>query len=182
MTIGIDIDNTLVDTQSAMYDFIYADERKTELLENIKELENGNTKHPIVKYFYKRYAIEIFKNAKLINGAKEVLLEIANKGHRIVFITLRGNKESFYCGSEEITIDFLKAHNIPYSDIVFNSKNKMEICSRKKVDIMLDDSIRVISRLNSTHTKGILFNRKNKPNYGVTQVHSWEEFLNYLNK
>ena len=180
MTIGIDIDNTLVNTQESMYDFIYQDEKREELLLNIAQLTSGNTKNEIVKYFYSRYALKIFENAKLMTGAKEAIDYLINNNHKILFITLRGNKDKLYLGSIDITINYMKSHDITYSKIVFDSKDKADICKKENVDILLDDSLRVISSLCNTKTRGILFNSKNKPSYGCEQVSSWKEFITLI--
>ena len=180
MNIGIDLDNTLVNTHKKMLDYIYSDEKKEELLNNIDSLTSGNTKNEMVKYFYKKYAIKIFENAELMDGAKDALNYLVQNNYKIVFITLRGDKGSMFSGSETTTIEYLKKHNIPYSKVIFNSKNKAIVCKEEKIDIMLDDSLRVISNINKTKTEAILFNSNNKPNYGCKQVTSWQEFIELL--
>ena len=59
-------------------------------------------------------------------------------------------------------------------------KSKQDICKKENVDILLDDSLRVISSLRNTKTRGILFNSKNKPSYGCEQVSSWKEFITLI--
>ena len=180
MTIGLDIDNTLVDTQEAMYKFIYEDEKKEELLLNINHLTAGNTKNEMVKYFYKKYALKIFESAKLIDGAKETIDYLVNNNHKIIFVTLRGDSNELYKSSLRVTLDYFNKYNIPYTKIIFDSNDKASICKAENIDVMLDDSLKVISRVNKTKTRAILFNSKNKQNYGCEQVTSWQEFINII--
>ena len=180
MTIGIDLDNTLVDTQTKMYEFIYSDERKEDLLKNIEALTTGNTKNEMVKYFYKKYATKIFETAELIIGTKEAIDYLVKTGHRVVFITLRGDKNKMYASSEIATIKYLEEHKIPFSNIIFNSKNKVQDCKTEKIDIMLDDSLRTIARISKTSIKGVLFNPSGRPNYGCSQVANWQEFIDMI--
>lgn len=180
MTIGLDIDNTLVNTKEAMYKFIYEDDRKEELLDNINHLTSGNTKNEMVKYFYKKYALKIFESAKLMEGAKDAINFLIYNNHKIVFITLRGDKDKLYHGSRDLTNYYMSKYNIPYSKIIFDSKDKTSICKQENIDILLDDSIRVISKLRNIKTRGILFNTVNKPNYGCEQVTSWYEFIDKI--
>lgn len=61
MNIGIDLDNTLVNTHKKMLDYIYSDEKKEELLNNIDSLTSGNTKNEMVKYFYKSMLLKYLR-------------------------------------------------------------------------------------------------------------------------
>ena len=180
MTIGLDIDNTLVNTKEAMYKFIYEDDRKEELLDNINHLTSGNTKNEMVKYFYKKYAIKIFENAKLMDGAKEALDYLNKQKFKILFVTIRGDADKFYRGSYQVSLDYFKKYNIHYSKILFDSRDKANVCKSENIDIMLDDSLKVVSRVSKTKTRAILFNFKNKQNYGHEQVASWQEFINII--
>ena len=44
-----------------MLDYIYSDEKKEELLNNIDSLTSGNTKNEMVKYFYKSMLLKYLR-------------------------------------------------------------------------------------------------------------------------
>lgn len=80
------------------------------------------------------------KDAKIKEGASEVIQQLLNEGNEIFIITARGERR--FKDSEQITLQYLKSHNINYTEILFNSFEKTTICKNYNIDVMVDDSVK----------------------------------------
>lgn len=174
MRIGIDIDNTITDTSAYM---------KQKLEENnITHLHSdfdNYTKEELIKneQLIRENIEEIMKNCKLNENAKEVINELY-KNNEIYLITARTN---FYSDNlKDITINYLKENNIMYHELLFGYEDKRDICLEKKLDIMLDDNIKVMESIKDTNIRGILYQTEYNKEYIGEKVNNWVEFKNLI--
>lgn len=170
MRIGIDIDNTLCDTD-LLAKKIY------------KEKNNGKDLSDLDKYsqyqFIGNNAEQIFDYCPLIENAKRVINDLF-KDNEIYFISARANKHVALL--EERTVDYLKKNGIEYTNIYFGHDSKIDMYRKLNLDIMLDDDYDVYNELISANLKTVMFNGSLNKNKDGIKVNSWLEFEEYIKK
>lgn len=165
MRIGIDIDDTLVNSSKSF--------------ENVKVKYNLNFKKSFKdkwneeekSLIFNNFLREILVNVELNKGAKEVIAKLIADGHELFIITARSNR---YCNSiEEDTIKLIKSNNINITKIYFGEDRKSDICKKLNIDLMIDDSLYVYENMKKENIDCILFGDK---------IKTWKEVMNYINK
>lgn len=154
MRIGLDIDDTITNTHSVLmkYAIKYNKEKigRNELLNyntnNFMEAFNWTFEE--MNNFFDTYYLESLNYIEPKEFVKEVLTKLRNLGHKIVFITVRNDKECK--GGKEalrITTEWLNKYEIPYDELNMSIKDKKEFCKNNNIDIFVDDS--------EKHCKGV---------------------------
>ena len=127
--------------------------------------------------FYEKYTALVLENAPIKPGAKFVINELKQMGHKVICITLRG----YYRECEkDITEKRLKESGIIFDKIYYNQKDKLEICKKEKVDLIIEDNpdnIRTLAENNikCLHLKGAGLREFKHEN--VKEVQNWGEIL-----
>ena len=78
-------------------------------------------------------------------NAKEVIDRLRAKGHKIIIITARGYIR--YVMELLILLELFKEHGINYDKIIFQARSKVNACKANNVDLMIDDSVEVVTEL-----------------------------------
>lgn len=187
MRIGIDIDNTITDTQKIFLEYCYIYDKTlrnsgiiNEDSANVQEKFDWSNEEQI--YFNKRYVDDVIKNAIIYADAKRIINLLYQEGHEIYFITARSKK---YClKTHEITSDWLKSNDIKFSKLISEAEIKIKECIDNQIDIMIDDSYKIYKNLNTNNIQCVLY--KNKINSNLIDkgtdsfVSNWIEFYNYI--
>ncbi len=190
MIIGIDIDGVLTDDNTyrldcmskycyennlSVFDYPYAYEDKCKWSDEI--LEN----------YRKQYFFDYIKNIPARRFASEVIKKLHEEGHKIIIITGRyKTQEDSDIGKQmrEDTINWLNKNNIIYDDICFTFSPKTSAIREKKVDIMIDDSPRVIPEV-AKIVKAFCFDNSYNINLdlpNMTRVFSWYDIYRKINE
>ena len=160
MRIGIDFDNTLVNTDVIVNMFMKKN--------NIKKFKNEEQK----TIFFKKYINEMMDYITLKDDAIEVLNRLSKK-HELFLITARSN---YYSNNlVDLTKKYMKDNKIPIQNMYFDNQLKSSISLELKIDLFIDDDISVIKDLNNHGIKTLIFNNDYK---GVKIVNSWLEVEN----
>lgn len=186
MRIGIDIDNVISNFNEKLLD---------EYLKHDKELRNSGIINSNAyirkmfdwtdeeeKIFYYNNIERIAKDLDVVQGAKEYIDKLKQDGHTIYIITGRDNGE--YSDSYNMTKEWLKKFDIFYNELIFtnayNKQSKADICVKKNIDIMIDDSISMckncIAQGIKTYIMDTQYNRKNN----IPRVHDWKEIYEVI--
>lgn len=186
MKIGIDIDNVISNFNDVLLD---------EYLKHDKEVRNRG----IIKegayiremfdwtveeenLFYRNNIERIAKKLNIINGAKEYIDKIKSEGNFIYIITGRDNGE--YSDPVNMTKDWLNKLNIYYDELLFTNaydkKSKADICVRKQIDIMIDDSIGMCTNCINHGIKAFIMDTKYNRKANIPRVHSWKEIYEMI--
>ncbi len=170
MTIGLDIDNTLVHSTDMINEFYknYPDKHEGNCYKEMPERER--------KKFLDIYLLELFEKVQLMDKVKEVFEYLHSKNHRIVIITRRGYEEPEEI--KKITIDYFKRHNLKYHEIYFSAINKGEICQKEKVDLFVDDHILNLISSEQYGTKAIKFG--GNPDTRFKTVYNWDQLFEVI--
>lgn len=169
LTIGIDIDDTIVQTNKKALEIIeregYASVDYYEELPNLSE-------------FINKCFVEIVQSALLFEGSKETIQALQNMGFRIVLISSRAFQEG--ADTEEDTINYLKNNNIQYDKIILKRPNKVEACLQEHVDYFIDDKEKTLDTLKEAGIKCIKMQSIDKQPSKHCMVNNWTEILNFF--
>lgn len=183
MRIGIDIDNCISSFNNALLEeYLKHDKtlRNTGIInENVyitKGMFDWSQKEE--KEFYSNNIERIAINLKPINGAKETIDKLKKDGNEIYIITGRDNGE--YTNPRKMTEDWLKKWNIYYDKLIltnaYENDAKADECIKNKIDIMIEDSVRISNAINEKGTRVLLMNtRFNKYEKTLERVLSWRD-------
>ena len=159
MKIGIDIDDTLIDSCDIVreyaykYDYKYSDNKV--LINNIDKIIRGNFTEKEIIEFFSDYACEMGQKQPIKKGAKEIIDKLKEEGNQIYFITARSDK--YYKDVNKYVKDFLDKNKIKYDKILTAYSYKADICKKENIDIMFDDAVDTCDTLNRNGIKAYLF-------------------------
>lgn len=175
MKIGIDVDDVLTNSSEKIREYLGRYEKSGDGEKYIVEVMKGEIPTENIKKFWDKYINEILKMVTVKENAINVINRLLENGHQIIFITSRGEKR--FAGSEETTLQYLKNHDISYTDIIFNSFSKQIDCQKNNIDIMIDDSIRNCEAVQESGIRAIVFTSEINKNMetNVERVESWLE-------
>ena len=176
MRIGIDIDNTICDTDNYVLPILCEYYNL-----DIKKIEDCKKNNQYIEFkdyniFAQKFYYEILPQLK---GAKYYINKL-KENNEIIFITARKTlgKQKTY----SIVKDYLNKNEILFDKIFVNCGDKYKVCLQKNIDIFIDDSInncRSVSKIRTIDV--ILFGSKyNKENENLNRIESWENIYNYI--
>lgn len=129
MILGIDIDNTITDTNETVRAYL---KQEYPLYEDYKLLPKKE-----YELFLKKNLKAMRKEYKLKKGVKEAWTYFKEHNFKIIIITARNNE--FDDKYIEDTIKFLRVNGLFYDKIYFDEENKGATASKEKVDLFIDD-------------------------------------------
>lgn len=178
MRIGIDIDDTIVNTSEMCINYVKKLDKKYG--ENIKDIITDNIKNPVVTLFYDNYLYDVIAHAKLKEDAVKVINELY-RDNEIYFITARS--ERFIKDVDNMTKNLLDSYNIKYNKIITGAGKKAELCVENNIDLLIDDSIKHCTNLSNIGIDTLLFNSINNKDIetNLKRVYNWNEVYNYVN-
>lgn len=182
MNIGIDIDDTLIDTTKNFKNMIGKYDKTGEVEKHIEVIMSGEIPTDNVKKFMNTYLLELTKTIKVKKDAVDVIKRLKKKGHKIIFITARDNEGCQ--GIEDFTLEYLQKNNVVYDKIFLHSKDKAKVCLENDIDIMIDDSIKHCNDVSNTGITTFLFtsfvNREKKTS--LKRVNNWKQIEKEIDK
>lgn len=182
MTIGIDLDDTITDTSvyftKLLSEYFNIDEdylinNRIYYINLPKELESK--REEFEKYAFNKSIFQI----PLKKNARSIINKMKKNGNKIIIITARDRKT--FDSPNNKTKEQLDRLKINYDKIIC-TRDKVSACKKEKIDVMIDDSISNLKKLESQVKIRILFNS----NYNKTRevefirFNTWKEIYNYL--
>lgn len=182
MNIGIDIDDTIVNTYDIFlkllvmkYKFNYNQLliEKSNYFELYEKLDNfDNVKKDLFSI--------LGKSVKLKENVVNVFNKLKEDGHKIILITARNYND--YDEPYKLTYEYLKKNGVPFDKLIVNTDKKAQVCLDEKIDLFIDDSTMNCKDVSSVGIKtlqfGALFNEEIKD---FKKVYSWDEIYEYIN-
>lgn len=189
MKIGIDLDGVVIDSETTF--------RTYEEIFSIEELNNRkiiNREEP--KYqgrynwtaeeqdkFNKKYLLKAAQESNLMSGFLAVYKKLKEFGFELVVITARGG---YVEEMKDDALNLLKKNNIEFDKYYFKIKNKLEICKKEKIDIMIDDDYKIIKQISSNKIKCLYFRdtnlKKLRESKYVHEVNNWGDIYRYFSE
>lgn len=182
MNIGVDIDDTLVETTKNLDKDILNYEGGQEVLEHIEEVMSGKIPTENIKKFMNTYLTTRLAGLEIKENAMDVIIKLRNQGHKIIFITSRGEENGK--GVTEITLKYLEEKNVPYDNIVFSTIDKAKVCVENNINLMIDDSIKHCKDIEKVGIKTILFTSiiNEEKETDLERVNNWRELEEKIKK
>lgn len=164
MKIGIDFDNTIVNTSVVSKMF----------LDKYFPGNNLNSYHDLskneeLKFFYKYYK-DITKNLKVYDGVHEAFDFFKENNIEITLLTARGGG---YPEIIDLTKEYLKEHNLNFDKYIFKAFPKGMEAKLYGLDLVIDDTHEVVMDVRNHNIDAL--------EYGV-DVKSWYEVIEYVRK
>lgn len=193
MRIGIDIDGVLVDIESFELDYFskYYLEEYNKVIKNPKGYGSYNIfkGSPIQDRKLWKEAIHLYIKEPPRRFASEVIKKLKDDGNEIYIITNRCANLSYVDDinkkqMQEIVIKWLDKYNFVYDKILFTHSNKLDICKKEKIDIMIEDkpsNINRISKLIPVLCFDALYNEECSGK-NIYRVYSWYDIYTKIEK
>lgn len=187
MKIGIDLDGVVIDSEATFrtYEEIFdIDTLKGNNLINKEEPKFQARYHWTEEQkqeFIEKYFLTVSKESNLMSGFIGVYNLLKKQGHEFVVITARGG---FVKEMKDDAIRLLEENKIEFDKYYWRIDDKLEVCQKEKVDIMIDDDWRIIKELANNHIKTLYFRDTNlvklKENEYVKEVNNWGDIYRII--
>lgn len=148
MRIGIDIDDTVVNTTESFFSVM----KKHNINE---ELYYRKFMDPERLDFLHKYYDEIILNTNLKYNVVEVLNELNRLGHKIFVITARNYEFGKYSVSN--VFDLIEKYKLPIEEVYYDEQEKYDAFKKLKLDLMIDDSEYVCDLLKKNNINYLMF-------------------------
>ena len=189
MKIGIDLDGVVIDSETTF--------RTYEEIFDINVLKGNhlvNREEPKFqarykwteeqkKEFIENYFLTVSKESNLMSGFLGVYNLLKEQGHKFIVITARGGliKEM-----KEDALRILNEKNIKFDKYYWNIEDKLDICKKENLDIMIDDDWRIVKKLANNHIKTLYFRDTNlvrlEENAYIKEVNNWGDIYRYISE
>ena len=182
MRIGIDIDDTIMDTFDYMVPFVaeYFGLDPDEMRKNdisYSTLPDGLREREFE--FGRKYYDKVVPDTPVKTGAAEHIKKLHDAGHFICIITARD--ERLYSDAFKTTSEQLKKSGIVYDKLVC-AYDKADVCERESIDIFIDDSLKNCENVAAKGIRAVLF--RGKGNAGaqtdIPAFATWKDLYGYL--
>ena len=187
MKIGIDLDGVVFDSETTFrtYEEIFDIDvlHGNNLVDKEEPKYQGryNWTEDQEKQFINDYFLKVSKETTLMSGFSAVYPLLKSMGHELIVITARGG---YVKKLAEDALKTLEKCNINFDKYYFAIKNKLEICKKENIDLMIDDDYKIIDSVSNAKIKTLYFrdaNMKKLPeNEYITEVNNWGDVYRYL--
>lgn len=187
MKIGIDLDGVVLDSETTFrtYEEIFdAGVLKKNSLVDKRELKfqgRYNWSEQEQKEFIQKYFMKVSKESGLMPGFKGVYNLLREQGHEFVVITARGR---YIAEMKDDAIRVLDENDIKFDKYYWNIEDKLEICQKENVDLMIDDDWRIIKNISESGINTLYFRDTNlmkldESEY-IHEVNNWGDVYRYI--
>ena len=189
MKIGIDLDGVVIDSETTFrtYEEIFdMDVLKGNNLINREEPKfqaRYNWNEEQEKEFIEKYFIKVARESNLMSGFIGVYNLLKSQGHEFVVITARGGLVEEL---KDEAIRLLDENNIKFDKYYWKISDKLEICKKENVDVMIDDDWKIIEKLSANNIRTLYFRdtnlKKLEENDYVKEVNNWGDIYRYISE
>jgi len=179
MKIGLDLDDTLCKTKEMVEIKLKEYCEKNGL--NIHDVYSNDIE---MEKFYDEKLEEIYRDVEVKKYAVDVVRRLKNKGNLIYIITARGVKFKADFDFYKITLEWLGSHNIEIDGIITScyGENKVEVCKREKIDIMIESDPYNYKMLTTSGVVCLLFDDRDVVSLGKHDFNNWISIEKYIEK
>ena len=192
MKIGIDLDGVVIDSETTfrtyeeLYDLLVLKGNNLIDREEPKFQARYNWTKEQQKDFTDKFFLQVSKESNLMSGFVATYKYLKEQGHEFVVITARGLTldGNFMKEMEDDAKRVLNEQNIVFDKYYWGQGDKLDVCQKENIDIMIDDDWRIIERLSSNNIKTLYFRdtnlKKIKENKFVKEVNNWGDIGRYI--
>lgn len=178
MKIGIDIDDTLVDTKNLLKKYwkeYFLNNPNPNYTEFVPNNINTGWNDKYINIFWDTYRFKMI-HPKFKKNASTVLNKLKKNNHTLCIITSR-SKEKYPNIIEDLSV-WMKDNNIPIDTIYTDVRNKGTFSKENNIDLLIDDTLNHILEAKNLGIKTILFNKDN--NYKGLKTTSWNKLYTII--
>ena len=184
--IGIDLDGVVFDSEAAfrVYEEIFAIENLNKKIIDIEEPKyqgRYNWTKEEQHEFNEKYLLKASQESHLMAGFLPVYKRLRELGFEMIVITARGG---FIEEMKDDAIRILNENNIVFDKYYWKIHNKLEICKKENIDIMIDDDYRIIEQISNANIKTLYFRDANLKKLDETayihEVNNWGDIYRYF--
>jgi len=185
MRIGIDIDDTIADTNELL--LVYADKYDKLYKEGHGVIDKNCYKFNGMYdwteedrwHFFETYMVEVLENIEVKKDVKEIISKLRKDGHEIVFITTRDG--DYIKDSYTLTKTWLDKKGIEYDKIIAGDKRKSDYAEALGFDLFIDDSVKNCVKVSEKGVESLLFDTiYNRDCMDFKRVNNWLEIYEYI--
>ena len=110
------------------------------------------------KEFIEKYFLKVSRESGLMSGFIAIYDLLKKQWHEFVVITARGG---YVKEMKDDAIRLLEENNIKFDKYYWNVEDKLEICKKEKVDIMIDDDWNIIKKIAENKIRTLYFRDTN---------------------
>lgn len=116
-----------------------------------------------------------------MSGFLAVYKRLKEQGHEFVVITARGGmvKEK-----KDDALRIFNENGIEFDKYYWAIRDKLEICKKENIDLMIDDDWRIVENLSSNGVKSLYFRDTNlkhlEENEFLKEVNNWGDIYRYI--
>ena len=187
MKIGIALDGVVIDSETTfrtyeeIFDIDILNGNNLINREEPKFQARYNWTKEQEKEFIEKYFLKISKESNLMSGFMATYELLKQQGHEFVVITARGG---FIKEMKDDAIRLLNENNITFDKYYWHIDDKLEICQKENVDIMIDDDWKIIKKLTENKIKTLYFRDTNlmklEENEYIKEVNNWGDIYRYI--
>lgn len=187
MKIGIDVDNTIIDTLPVLKEYCREYNEKV-VKRNLKMNEKGFAVANLYEWteeekidFLIKYIDEVRGKAKIKQNAQNIIKKLKQEGNIIYIITARkqiGNRNPY-----EATRKFLQDNDFEYDELVVQ-KDKKQFCIDNNIDVLIDDEPQNIDSVSEIIPVIVFEAIHNEECNGrnIIKVNTWDEVYNIIKR
>lgn len=189
MKIGIDLDGVVIDSETTFrtYEEIFdIDILKGNNLINKEEPKlqaRYNWTEEQKQEFIEKYFLTVSKESNLMSGFIGVYNLLKKQGHEFVVITARGG---FVKEMKDDAIRLLEENNINFDKYYWKIDDKLEVCQKENIDIMIDDDWKIIKKLADNNIHTLYFRDTNlvklEESEYIKEVNNWGDIYRIIKK
>ena len=186
LKIGIDLDGVVFDSETTYrtYEEIFDIEKGRNTLIDREEprfQQRYKWSEEDKQEFIHKYFMEVSKNSPLMAGFKPVYKLLKKEDVELICITARGNF------LDEMMVDaqrILDENDIKFDKIYWKQNDKLEICKKENIDIMIDDYYELAKEISDNKIKTLYFRdtniKKLEENEYLKEVNNWGDIYRYI--
>ena len=194
MKIGIDLDGVVIDSETTfrtyeeLYDLAILKENNLIDREEPKFQARYNWTKEQQKDFTDKFFLKISKESNLMSGFIGAYNYLKEQGHEFVVITARGLRTdgTFMKEMEDDAKRVLNESNIIFDKYYWGQADKLNVCKKENVDVMIDDDWKIIEKLSANNVRTLYFRdtnlKKLEENKYIKEVNNWGDICRYISE
>ena len=194
MKIGIDLDGVVIDSETTfrtyeeLYDLAILKENNLIDREEPKFQARYNWTKEQQKDFTDKFFLKISKESNLMSGFIGAYNYLKEQGHEFVVITARGLRTdgTFMKEMEDDAKRVLNESNIIFDKYYWGQADKLNVCKKENVDVMIDDDWKIIEKLSANNIRTLYFRdtnlKKLEENKYIKEVNNWGDICRYISE
>ena len=187
MKIGIDLDGVVIDSEKNFK--TYAE------IFDIDTLNGNNLIDPTECKYYNRYNwtaeqkqlyidkyfLKISQYSNIMAGFIPVYKLLKEQNHEFIVISAKGR---YLEAMIDDALMLLEKNNIKFDKYYWKIENKLEICKKENVDLMIDDDWEIVKKLADNNVKTLYLRdvrmKKLEENEYIKEVNNWGEIYRFI--